>query len=312
MSIEGSKIYLGIDIGGSSVKYGWGNSAQGMLHYGQTTLTKASKKALEEIVNLILESVNKEIGLEHIAAIGVGTPGMINRQTGKLEGVNPNLSDWVDINPISIFPDELQDKITIDNDANLMTLAEAYLLPEVSHVLGITIGSGIGCGFVINKQIYHGSRGYAMELGHNTVLVNGTVCNCGRRGCLEAYASVNGLLNLIRNSESGSGSKKTSSMKDILQDGAADINMQKIIDQSIDYLAMAISNLVINLDAEAIVLGGGVMDIDDYPAHKLMKRIMENLPDLLKKSTVIKKASLGNKAGAMGAIHLAEDEFIKH
>lgn len=307
---EDSRIYLGIDIGGSSVKYGWGNSAQGLLYFGQTTLVKSSKKALEEIINLILSTVNKEIGLEHITAIGVGTPGMINRKTGKLEGVNPNLSDWVDINPISIFPEKLQDKVTIDNDANLMALAEAYLLPEMSHVLGITIGSGIGCGYIINKQIYHGARGYAMELGHNTVLVNGVECNCGRRGCLEAYASVNGLLKLIINSEPGN--RRINNMKDILQGGAADVNIQKIIDQSVEYLAIAISNLVINLDAEAVVLGGGVMDIDNYPASILINKIMEYLPDILKKSTLIKKASLGNKAGAMGAICLAESEFTIH
>jgi len=303
-----SNLFLGIDIGGSSVKYGWGDSKTGLLHFAKVPLQNASKKALSDSVNHILSTVNSEIGPAEIVAVGVGTPGMINKQTGRIEGINPNLSDWVDIDPKSIFPEEISTKVIAENDANLMALAEAKLLPEVTHVLGITIGSGIGCGYVINGQIYRGTHGFAMELGHNTVVIDGALCNCGRRGCLEAYSSVNGMLNLIRNS--GLQNEGVTNMQDLLLNSKKNGQIKKIIDKSVEYLSIAISNLVIDLDVEAVVLGGGVMEIGYYPGQELKNRISNNLPNLLSKTLIVKTAVLGNKAGVMGAIHLAESEFV--
>lgn len=304
-----SGFILGIDIGGSSVKYGWGDSMTGLLHFAKVPLQNASKKDLSDSVSFILRTVNQEIGSANIKAIGVGTPGMINRQTGRIEGINPNLSDWVDIDPISIFPEEIRPRVIAENDANLMALAEARLLPGATHVLGVTIGSGIGCGFVVNGQIYRGAHGYAMELGHNTLVRDGALCNCGRRGCLEAYSSVNGMLNLIRNS--GFQDEEIYNIQDLLLHGKKNDQINRILDNSVEYLSIAITNLVINLDVEAVVLGGGVMEIDLYPGQVLISRIFGILPNLLKKTLIVKTAMLGNRAGVMGAIHLAESEFIK-
>jgi glucokinase len=112
---------------------------------------------LQEAVDVVFIVVDAAIGLKNLTAIGVGTPGMLDNKTGKLVGVNPNLPEWVNLNPISIFPHALKSRTFVENDANLMALGEAFLEPESSHLLGITVGSGIGCGFVIDCQIYHGA-----------------------------------------------------------------------------------------------------------------------------------------------------------
>jgi glucokinase len=292
-------LYLGIDIGGSSVKYGWGNPSDGLLYFDKVHLNGTSLESLTITVNKIMGIVNKEIGLQNIIAIGVGTPGTINLKTGKLEGVNPNLQEWVNIDPKIIFPAELRDKIKFENDANLMALAEASCLPEVHNLIGITIGSGIGCGWVIDGQIYHGAHGYAMELGHNIVEVNGIKCNCGKRGCLEAYASVNGLLNRVNSNKEF---MQLENMQDILNYSRQNLLIKGYLKESIQYLSLAISNLLINLDSGALIIGGGVIENPEFPYIKLERAIVKGFPHIQRDKIIVRKAIYGNWAGVMGAL----------
>jgi glucokinase len=305
MSKAEQPVYLGIDIGGSALKYGWGNSKVHLKCFHRIPLTDNTLKSLEMSIKLILQAINDEIGLEQISAIGVGTPGTINRKTKRLDGVNPNLPEWVNLDPSCLFPAEFRGKLFFDNDANLMTLAEAKFAPQFTHIIGITIGSGIGCGFVEKGFLYHGAHGYAMEIGHNIIFPQGELCNCGKNGCVEAYTSVNGLLNIIRKTHS---SLSLKNMNDILELSSKDIGIALLLDQSTTIMSSAIANLAINLDADLIVVGGGVVELPDYPFNILKKKILDGLSDLIKNNIVIRKAELGNKAGVMGAVFLAEQQ----
>lgn len=307
MNKEKTDLYLGIDIGGSSVKYGWGSLELGLMHFERIRLSDISKSALLKIIDEVLHQANSHIGIDSINAIGVGTPGTLNRKSGKIVGFNPNLQDWVDLNPRVAFPDSLWDKIVVDNDANLMALAESYQLPRAKYVLGITLGSGIGCGFVIDNQVYYGANGYAMELGHNIVIVNGAECNCGKKGCLEAYASANGMHKLV--GELNNLHDPITNITDLLELASSNHQIESIINRAIDCLTNAISNLAINLDADAIIIGGGLIEIREYPTQKLIDGIYSSLPTIAKDSIIVKKAVFGNKAGVMGAILLAENCF---
>jgi len=302
---QSSEKFLGIDIGASSIKYGWGNPSVGIDYFDSENLEERSRAGIISAISIVLQKCQHSIGLDKIKSIGAGTPGKLNKNTHKLVGINPNLSDWTEIDPIIAFPERLREKVVIDNDANLMTLAEAKLLPEANAVLGITIGSGIGCGFVLEGRIYHGAHGFAMELGHNIVCASGEKCNCGKAGCLEAYASVTGMLQAA-NKKIG---VSDISIVDFLKASESNQSLHNILDDSLQYLSLAASNLVINLDADAIVIGGGVTEIGEYPLKRLMNLLYQHLPVDNRDSIVIKKAHWGNKAGVMGGILLASDFY---
>lgn len=307
MSTQMQPHYLGIDIGGSAVKYGYGINGQQLICYERILLRDNTLQSLQIAIRTILETTDEQVGLGNLAGIGMGTPGTIDIKTGKLVGVNPNLLEWVNLDPACLFPVELRSRLHIDNDANLMALAEAVSAPEHSHVIGVTIGSGIGCGFVANRELYHGAHGFAMELGHNIAVSGGERCNCGKDGCLEAYASVNGLLNIIRKNVMPI---PLSNMQNILDLAKREAGINTLIDRSLSYLSTAIANLAINLDADLIVLGGGVVELEDYPFDLLREKILDSLTELIKNKIVIRKARYGNRAGVIGAICLAQNADI--
>ncbi len=301
-----SGLYLGLDIGGSSVKYGWGNQVSGLAFFDKIPLTDSSLSSVRHALGEIIRLTDSQLGLDNISGIGMGLPGNLNRNTGRLTGVNPNLPQLLDIAPAELLPQELRPRLAADNDANLMAWAEAEQLPGKECVIGITVGSGIGCGCVINSRLYRGSRGYAMELGHTLVAINGEVCNCSRSGCLEAYASVNGMLNRLKRAFP---SMTVNSLDDIIQSSIEDGNVRQILDEAIRYLSISIANLVVLMDADAVVIGGGAAECKGYPLTELQEGILAGLPLLIRDQVIVSKAVYGNQAGTWGAIILAEESF---
>lgn len=298
-------VYLGIDIGGTSVKYGWGGPLSGLKSFDRIQLKNGSVHELTCIIQKILDITINDVGLDSIKGIGLGSAGMIDKKSGKLFGVNPNLREWIDLNPADIFPVRYRSMIRSENDANLMALAEADKEPEAESVIGITIGTGIGCGFVQKGRIFRGSNGLAMELGHNVVKPGGEQCNCGRKGCLEAYASLGGLRNRIAVMYP---EFKVLGFEDIITFAAREQRVKKFLLEAVSYLALVIANLAINLDPDLVVIGGGAVELDDYPFLDLVKKIKDILPEHLKPLVRIKKAFYGNTAGVMGGILLASQD----
>ncbi|MDD2331884.1 MAG: ROK family protein [Candidatus Cloacimonetes bacterium] len=306
--------FVGIDIGGSSIKYGTGTAARGIEHFSSLALdAKELKKPgalnyFRDRFARIFADLSALIPLEKIAAIGIGTPGMIDQAEKKIRGVNPNLRFWTDLNPAIVIPHKISQPLFFDNDANLMALAEASFYPPGLHILGLTLGSGIGSGFIIDHQVYHGARGFAMELGHLCVVSNGKLCNCGKRGCLEAYASLNGIQN--RMTELGI-DHQNPGLASILSLGASDQRIKRLIFRGLKYLSIALANSVILLNPDLIILGGGGAELGIYPPEKLLEGIRKLLPTPHTEHLKIGNARLGNKAGVFGAILLAESELGK-
>jgi len=303
---EAPALYLGFDIGGSALKFGWGSSQLGLQSYHRINLKGNRITHLKTAANEAIRFIKTQIDLSRVVSIGIGTPGTINRTTHILEGINPNLPEWTNLDPVCLIPPALDIPAFTDNDANLMALAEASALSGKTHVIGITIGSGIGCGFISEGRIFHGAHGYAMELGHTTVKKGGALCNCGRKGCLEAYASVNGLRNIILTYNTA---LVIENMVDILALSKIDKYVKFLVNRSIDLLSSTIANLVIVLDADAVILGGGVIELSEYPGDRLITGIESAVPQQNRKNVWVRKAALGNKAGTWGALLLAEQSF---
>ncbi len=301
-------LYLGFDIGGSSVKWGYGNCQQGVLRFESTAITSKDLPCLMSVFSQILFRVDSDIGLSSIRGIGIGTPGTIDRLSGKIHGTNPNLPFWTDLCPAMLIPSETAIPVVYDNDANLMALGEATLREGIGDLIGITVGSGIGSGFAWGGRLFHGAHGYGMEFGHVTVVRDGEVCNCGRPGCLEAYASVDGIKRrasrLKEYPEAGSWD-----LRDLLKLAQQDERLRELIQEGEHYLALALTDLTVLLDPQLIVLGGGGIDGKLYSPQKIEDLIRARLPRVNQPFIRVETAKAGNQAGVLGAIAYAASEL---
>lgn len=300
------KITLGLDIGASSIKYGFGDCQRGLQHFAKLELRERTLVCLRESVRLILDECRRMLGGQAIRAIGIGTPGTLDLSSGHLVGVNPNLPFWVGHSPRELIPPEWQIPVFCDNDANLMSLGEAWLRGSDGILAGLTVGSGIGCGIVMNGKVYHGAHGWAAELGHITSFPGGAPCTCGRKGCCEAYASVDGLRRrILAAGIEGLPADRILSVPEIIDLAESVPAVSAILAEGKNALARAVSDLTVLLDPDTVVIGGGAMDGMIYPWDELVAEINSFLPALNSSKTKLERAREGNRAGVLGAVVLA-------
>ena len=182
---------VGIDVGGTNIVVGTvaedGSEVLGLV--SQPTLAEQGADAVvARIVKLARASMAEARGRE-IAGVGIGSPGPLDTKTGVVL-LTPNLG-WINMPLRDRVASALGLPATLDNDANCAIFGEWWrgAARGVDHVVGLTIGTGIGGGIVLGGQIYHGASDIAGEIGHMTIDANGRRCKCGNDGCLEAYAS---------------------------------------------------------------------------------------------------------------------------
>jgi glucokinase len=182
---------VGIDVGGTNIVVGTvaedGSEVLGLV--SEPTLAEQGADAVvARIVKLSRASMAEARGRE-IAGVGIGSPGPLDTKTGVVL-LTPNLG-WTNMPLRDRVASALGLPATLDNDANCAIFGEWWrgAAQGVDHVVGLTIGTGIGGGIVLGGQIYHGASDVAGEIGHMTIDANGRRCKCGNDGCLEAYAS---------------------------------------------------------------------------------------------------------------------------
>ena len=182
---------VGIDLGGTNIVVGTvaedGSELLGLV--SEPTLPEQGGDAvIARIVKLARASMAAARGRE-IAGVGIGSPGPLDTNTGVVI-LTPNLG-WVNMPLRDRVADGLKLPTVLDNDANCAIYGEWWrgAAQGVSHVVGLTIGTGIGGGIILGGAIYHGASDVAGEIGHMTIEANGRLCKCGNQGCLEAYAS---------------------------------------------------------------------------------------------------------------------------
>jgi len=297
-------IYAAFDLGGSYLKYGMGTIENSIQYDSSLSVNSSEIQYLYSLFTHAFSDLKDHLAKEEIiAGACIGSPGTANSKTGRIEGINPNLPGWTGANPIKALSPIWNIPIYLDNDANLMTYGEFSSYPEADSMLGITIGTGIGSGFVNAGGIFHGSTYSALEVGHTIVEKDGLLCNCGKKGCAEAYGSANSIIKIISEMIP---SLRKATIKDILDRARVD-NVVKIqIECSFSLLAIAIANAVTILNPAVLIIGGGVVDIDSFPYSFLKKKILENLMIDHKRKLLINKARYGNKAALLGGIILAD------
>ncbi len=297
-----NKNVIGLDLGGTSIKYGLGNTINHLTHFN---VRKHYSSSIDDIKSLLNITVSELLNIEsQVNCICIASPGVIDCEKGIVLGSTPNLPYLKGINLKKLLEDLFSLPVFIDNDANLMTLAESSNYPNKS-TLGITIGTGIGTGFVDDNGIFHGNTWKGLEAGHIIVVPNGRDCLCGKKGCLEAYASANSMIRIINEYFPETNNYN---INDILMLSRENENYYSKLKEIYNVFAIALANLTMILNCDTIVLGGGVIEIEYYHFELIKKLTLSYLTHEYH-DVKITKAQYGNKAGVMGAIMLGLDKL---
>ena len=317
-----SKYYLGVDLGASLIKFMLmgEDGVPGPVRRLPTCGEKgpdAVLKQLGEAIGLAKEELSGEESLE---GIGLGTPGLIGAG-GEIIGEAVNIPGWRDVNLKEIIELEAELPVIVQNDVNLTALGEYVYYAEegVRNLVCISIGTGIGGGFVINDELYTGSHGLAAEIGHIIVEPEGIECNCGQRGCLEAYASANGILfNCKRLAV-----KFPSALAELCTGNAEWVTAElvytyarqgdklalEVHDLAGRMLARAIGQVMNLLAPDVIVLCGGVMNSADMILPAVLEALPQYSIDVIRERCSVVPGTLGQNAGVTGAALYALQEF---
>ncbi len=311
------KYYAGIDLGGTFIKCGIANDS-GKLIIRDKIATLGDYTA---VMKLMAQTVVRlaEAAKVRVSGIGIGCPGIIDGKTGVV-AYNNNLG-WVnvplgkDIAKITGIPTR------ITNDANAAALGEAAFGAgkHCDDMIFITLGTGVGGGIILNGQLFEGNNGAGAELGHMVIKGNGERCTCGRRGCLEAYASTGAL---VRQAQTYM-KKHKDTLLWALCEGNIDNMNGKIVFEGIDakdegaekvfrkyahYLACGLTNIANIFRPKLIVLGGGTSAQGKKLTIPLQRRLSREIYGGQKHAPVkIVTATLGNDAGIWGGIKLAQE-----
>lgn len=303
ISKRANRYYGALDLGGSFLKYAYGNLEDKIVYDSKIAIEDPQN--IESVLNTIKKAIDhiKEMYPE-LECIGMGCPGTVNNDLGIITGVSPNIPGLVKIKLREEIEKRNKVRVFLENDANLMALSQTYFYPGKS-ILGITIGTGIGSGFVDKNGIFHGEGYSALEVGHTIVVNRGRKCKCGKQGCVEAYSSASSVLEIIQEKFPELGIRTIGELYDISRDNES---VKEEVDRLNELLGQAISNAIMILNPSVVTIGGGVCEIESYDFIHLKKRILDNLLESYK-ICLIEKASLNNKAGIFGGVILAEISF---
>jgi len=314
-----ARYVIGLDMGGTNIRCG-AVSRRGeilLLRRAPALATSAAQVVTENIAKQvrIVESMAQSRSWGRAAAVGIAVPGPINLKTGVVLAT-PHIPAWRNYPLRRRLESLLQRPIKIENDANAWALGELWLgaARGFKHVVLLTLGTGVGGGVIVDGNIVHGRAGMAGELGHVTVDPEGPPCECGSRGCLEAFASASGLRQMVLG-RPGLATKSGRAFIDRNGDfsvrklaAAAKLGNQRaiaVLKLAGKHLGIAIATLSNIFDPELFVVGGGVTG-----ALPLMKAAMETevrFRSIIVDAgfTPIVRASLGDNAGVIGAARAA-------
>jgi len=316
--------YLGIDIGGTSIKASVVDEEMNILSRAKLrTRTGISGQELcDDVVKAAKQSVQEAgIELEDCEYCGVGCPGVVNPKNGRLEYSN-NLGQF-DVPLRDMLSEMLSMDVYVDNDANCAALGEvvAGAAKGAESALMVTLGTGLGGGIVIGGKIYPGINGVAGEIGHMVICPGGEECTCGRRGCWEAYSSATGLVNMTKDKlEECAKSGRVTLMTALAEKygkingriafeamRAGDEAGQEVIDKYITYLESGLTSIINIFQPEVLSIGGGVCNEKEYLTVPLIELVTrDQYTRTNPNKTKIVTATLGNDAGIIGAAGLGK------
>ena len=294
----------GIDLGGTKIEGAIIDPAPPHPALHRVRIATESSRGYEHViarVGAVVRMLEEASGLRRPAVIGFGTPGAIEPSNGRLKN-----SNTVCLNGQPLAHDlsaALGVEARVENDANCFALAEASLGAAKGHdvVIGLIIGTGVGSGIVVHGRVLHGLHGIAGEWGHNPMCGESTPCYCGRSGCVETVISGPALERFYRERTQASATLMDIARRADAGDADAIVTLGRLIAK----FGEAIAAVINILDPNAIVIGGGVGNIDHLYGESTRLEIQRHLfnPDL---RTELLRPTLGDSAGVFGAALLTD------
>lgn len=302
---------VGVDLGATNIKIGL--LRQKKLVSKRVLPTKvfsSQKKLIEGICQEIRKCVSGAgIQLKDISGIGIGLPGPVDSEKGIVHFF-PNIRGWRKVALREIMRDKMRLPVTIDNDANVMTLAEARIgaAKGKRNVVGLTLGTGVGGGIIVDGKLYRGSSLVAGEIGHIPLNERGPRCNCGGSACLERYIGNRYLLENARRA-SGPGITLEGLSRLANQGNRKAIAVWK---EMAGHLGVALSGIINFFNPDTVVIGGGVANAGRIILDRVRRVVKERAMPTQAKTVKIVKARLGSDAGMIGAGILLQEELLKN
>ena len=296
---------IGIDLGGSHIGIGVVDNNGIIVEQKEKRIMTKEKKDIESFIeSYIIENVNDIISKYKITSIGIAIPGTVNKTT-IIKSVNLGLENY---NIVEKLKEKIDLPIKIKNDAKCAALAENKFgaLQNYKRSVFLTLGTGIGGAVIINNELLDTGELPGCEIGHIVLEKNGLQCNCGKKGCIEKYASMKALKNNLRSVIGLDENTRGEELLDIIRNNnESNKNFSKIenvINEFIENLSICLSNLINIFEPEAIGIGGSFVYFEDVLLGRLKEYLLNsNLLFNKRENIIIKPAVLGNDAGIIGA-----------
>ncbi len=308
-----NKNVIGIDLGGTYIKAGIVQQ-EGKIIKKISLPTNAGlgTDAILKQIQLAIAGLLEYTSL-NITGIGIGMPGIVEPSGGMVKNP-PNLPGWKEVPVGSILQSKFKLPVFVENDANAAAIGELIFGSgkNLKNFIFVTLGTGVGGGIIVNGKLFRGSLGGAGEIGHITIDYNGPKCNCGSRGCIEAYLGNSYLVkrikrklksnasSLINKLASENNNKLTPYIINLAARGGDKLAID-FIAESGRLLGFALSSVVNLFDIHNIIIGGGVAGFGKFLTQPLQSAIKERVLTPSKKKISVRLAKLKNNAGIQGA-----------
>jgi glucokinase len=314
-----NRYFCGVDFGGTAAKIGIVDE-RGKL-FGTERLEISSGQSYEDIFGMVAHSIRRRCRELNVAvtAIGIGSPGFIDRTEGRVLQGSENLPAFKNRSLVNYLREDFMLPVFADNDANCAAAGELKFGIGVGYdsFVMITLGAGVGGALVLEGRVFRGTRGLAGEIGHLCLDAEGPFCSCGSRGCFEQYASAPAIERSYREkiakrglrpdvSRAGASAhpagEQPVNAETVFQRGkAGDPIAAEVIRETAVHIARVFGNLVNIFNPQACIIGGGI----SAAGNELLKPVQDSIADfawpLPLQDVKIHIAALQNEAGVLGA-----------
>lgn len=316
------KYYIGIDIGATNIKIGLLDTD--FKIFKKKKLSTAEFQNKEAVIEALVKTVflfQKEAKCK-IKAMGIGAPGLIDPEKGIIHYL-VNISGWKDVPLRKILERRLKMPVFVDNDVNVMALAELYRgrAKGKKNVVCLTLGTGVGGGLILEGRLYRGSTFSAGEIGHIPLNENGPGCNCGGKACLERYVGNRYIIEEVL--EKLKKAPLPTIIPDLVKDDLSKVNPE-ILSMAVrkgDLLAKeawqgvgrhignCLAGIVNLLNPEMIIIGGGIAGAGEILFDTIRKTVKERAMPVPAQAVKIVPAKLKEDAGLIGAAVLVKERL---
>lgn len=239
-----------------------------------------------------------DLGGDAVLGVGVGLPGPVDRRTGTIVP-GRNLPEWEGIPLVAEMQRRLEHPVYMDNDANFGALAQVTWGEHVTveNLIFVKIGSGIGCGLIVNGSPFYGHIGVTGEIGHTTIDPHGASCPCGNRGCLETIASTSTMIDRLSHGQP----TRLTTEEIISNAGGGDTATLRVIEDAGVAVGRALADVANLLNPETIVIGGPLTGLGETLLTPIRRGLVRNALPVIGETTTIVMSPLGELAEVLGA-----------